>query len=45
MKDNWDARKPIKQNLKEMGLAFNANEVGLFISYLFQLSKYSRISI
>jgi hypothetical protein len=27
MKDNWDARKPIKQNLTEMGLAFNANQV------------------
>ncbi len=27
MKSNWDARKPVKQNLTEMGLAFDANQV------------------
>ncbi len=27
MKANWDARKPVKQNLTEMGLAFDANDI------------------
>ena len=27
MKAHWDGRKPVKQNLVEMGLAYDANQV------------------
>ena len=27
MKEHWDGRKPVKQNLDEMGLAYDPNKV------------------